>query len=62
MAVLAAYQQSGMSPLGILRTATINAADLLGWQDAPGALTPEEERFVVDDDQKWQQLIGIDRY
>lgn len=32
------YVQLGMTPLASIQTATINAADLLGWQDRAGAL------------------------
>ena len=35
---LQAYQEAGMSPLEVLRTATVNAAALLGWGDRIGAI------------------------
>jgi imidazolonepropionase-like amidohydrolase len=35
---LQAYQEAGMSPLDVLRAATINAADLLGWSDRIGSI------------------------
>ena len=35
---LQAYQEAGMSPLEVLRTATVNAAGLLGWSDRIGAI------------------------
>ena len=35
-----AYSQAGMTPLAILRAATVNAAELLGWQDRVGAIEP----------------------
>jgi imidazolonepropionase-like amidohydrolase len=35
---LQAYQEAGMPPLDVLRTATINAADLLGWSDRIGSI------------------------
>ena len=35
---LQAYQEAGMSPLEVLRTATLNAAGLLGWSDRIGAI------------------------
>jgi imidazolonepropionase-like amidohydrolase len=35
---LQAYQEAGMSPLEVLRTATVNAAALLGWSDRIGAI------------------------
>jgi imidazolonepropionase-like amidohydrolase len=33
LGIVTAYQESGLSPLEIIRTATTNAADLLGWKD-----------------------------
>ena len=35
---LQAYQEAGMPPLEVLRTATVNAAALLGWADRIGAI------------------------
>ncbi len=35
-----AYRQAGMSPIEIIRAATVNAAELLGWQDRIGAIEP----------------------
>jgi imidazolonepropionase-like amidohydrolase len=35
---LQAYQEAGMSPLEVLRAATVNAAALLGWSDRIGAI------------------------
>ena len=35
---LQAYQADGMSPLDVIRAATINAADLIGWGDRLGTL------------------------
>ena len=35
---LQAYQEAGMSPLEVLRTATVNAAALLGWADRIGSI------------------------
>jgi imidazolonepropionase-like amidohydrolase len=40
----------GLSPLAAIQTATINAADLLGWQDRVGALEPG----------KFADLIAVD--
>src|SRR6266705_4115230 len=34
------YVKLGMTPLAAIRTATINAADLLGWKDRVGTLEP----------------------
>jgi imidazolonepropionase-like amidohydrolase len=39
----------GMSPLAALQTATINAADLMGWKDRTGALEAG----------KWADLIAV---
>ncbi len=41
--------QFGMSPLAALQTATINAADLMGWSDRVGALEPG----------KWADVIAV---
>jgi imidazolonepropionase-like amidohydrolase len=38
VAVVHGYVESGMAPLEAIRTATLNAAQLLGWQDRVGAL------------------------
>ena len=38
VAVVHGYVESGMAPLEAIRTATLNAAELLGWQDRVGAL------------------------
>jgi imidazolonepropionase-like amidohydrolase len=35
---LQAYQEAGMPPLDVLRAATVNAADLLGWSDRIGSI------------------------
>jgi imidazolonepropionase-like amidohydrolase len=35
---LQAYQDDGMSPLDVIRTATVNAADLLGWDKYLGTI------------------------
>jgi len=35
---LQAYQEAGMSPLEVLRSATVNGAALLGWSDRIGAI------------------------
>ncbi len=40
----------GMSPLAAIQSATINAADLLGWPDKVGTLEPG----------KWADLIAVD--
>jgi imidazolonepropionase-like amidohydrolase len=32
------YQEAGMSPLEVLRTATVNSATLLGWGDRIGSI------------------------
>jgi imidazolonepropionase-like amidohydrolase len=38
LGVLAAYADEGMTPIEIIRAATSNAAELLGWQDRIGSL------------------------
>jgi imidazolonepropionase-like amidohydrolase len=43
--------QLGMSPLAALQTATINAADLMGWTAKTGALEPG----------KWADIIGVEK-
>ncbi len=42
-------REYGMSPLAALQTATLNAADLMGWTDRAGAL----------DAGKWADVIGV---
>jgi imidazolonepropionase-like amidohydrolase len=44
LGVLAAYAEEGMPPMEIIRAATKNAADLLGWQDRIGTL--EKGKFA----------------
>jgi imidazolonepropionase-like amidohydrolase len=39
---LQAYQEAGMSPLEVIRTATVNAADLLGMSDRIGTIEPKK--------------------
>ena len=43
--------QLGMAPLAALQTATINAADLMGWSAKTGALEPG----------KWADIIAVDK-
>jgi imidazolonepropionase-like amidohydrolase len=43
--------QLGMSPLAALQTATINAADLMGWSSKTGTLEPG----------KWADIIGVEK-
>jgi imidazolonepropionase-like amidohydrolase len=43
--------QLGMAPLAALQTATINAADLMGWTAKTGTLEPG----------KWADIIAVDR-
>jgi imidazolonepropionase-like amidohydrolase len=35
-----AYAEAGMPPLEIIRAATVNAAELLGWQNRIGTIEP----------------------
>jgi imidazolonepropionase-like amidohydrolase len=44
------YVKLGMTPLAAIQTATINAADLLGWADRVGSLEPA----------RWADLIAVD--
>ncbi len=44
------YVELGMAPLAAIQTATINAADLLGWTDRVGSLEPG----------KWADMIAVD--
>jgi imidazolonepropionase-like amidohydrolase len=46
----AVYVRLGMTPLQAIQTATVNAADLLGWSDKVGTL----------DAGKWADLIAVD--
>lgn len=46
----AVYVKLGMTPAQAIRTATVNAADLLGWTDKVGSL----------DAGKWADLIAVD--
>ena len=43
--------QLGMSPLAALQSATVNAADLMGWTAKTGSLEPG----------KWADIIGVDK-
>jgi imidazolonepropionase-like amidohydrolase len=43
--------QLGMAPLAALQTATVNAADLMGWSGKTGTLEPG----------KWADIIAVDR-
>jgi imidazolonepropionase-like amidohydrolase len=43
--------QLGMSPLAALQTATVNAADLMGWSAKTGSLEPG----------KWADIIGVEK-
>jgi imidazolonepropionase-like amidohydrolase len=43
--------QLGMAPLAALQTATINAADLMGWTAKTGTLEPG----------KWADIIAVDK-
>ena len=47
---LAVYVRLGMTPIQAIRTATLNAADLLGWSDKVGAIEPG----------KWADIIAVD--
>jgi imidazolonepropionase-like amidohydrolase len=45
--MLEAYADEGMSPQEIIRAATINAAELLGWQDRIGSLEPGKLADII---------------
>jgi imidazolonepropionase-like amidohydrolase len=47
---LAVYVKLGMTPLDAIRTATVNAADLLGWSDRVGSIEPG----------KYADLVAVD--
>jgi imidazolonepropionase-like amidohydrolase len=42
-----AYRESGMTPWQILQAATVNAADLLGWQDRIGSIEPGKLADII---------------
>ena len=44
------YVKLGMAPLAAIQTATINAADLLGWKDRVGTLEPG----------RWADIVAVD--
>jgi imidazolonepropionase-like amidohydrolase len=44
------YVKLGLTPVAAIQTATINAADLLGWKDKVGALEPG----------KWADVVAVD--
>ncbi len=48
----AVYVKMGMSPVDAIRTATVNAADLMGWSDRVGSLEPGHyaDLIAVDGD------------
>jgi imidazolonepropionase-like amidohydrolase len=46
----AVYVQLGMTPLQAIQTATVNAADLLGWSDRIGSIEPG----------KFADLVAVD--
>jgi imidazolonepropionase-like amidohydrolase len=41
------YVQMGMTPIQAIQTATVNAADLLGWSDRIGTLEPGKFADIV---------------
>jgi imidazolonepropionase-like amidohydrolase len=42
-----AYSASGMTPIDVIRAATVNAADLLGWQDRIGTIEPGKFADII---------------
>jgi imidazolonepropionase-like amidohydrolase len=55
---LLGYRKAGMAPIEIIRAATMNAADLLGWVDPPGSLEPVEKKWIVEDAKDWRNRLG----
>ncbi|HEX8090100.1 MAG TPA: amidohydrolase family protein [Blastocatellia bacterium] len=47
LSMLRAYQESGMTPLQIIRAATVNAAELLGWQARIGSIEPGKFADII---------------
>ena len=47
LAMFRAYAESGMKPLEIIRAATINAADLLGWRNRVGSIEPQRYADLI---------------
>ncbi|HEX5257286.1 MAG TPA: amidohydrolase family protein [Sphingomicrobium sp.] len=45
--IFSALQHSGMPPLDIVRSVTVNAAEMLGWQDRIGAIEPGKFADIV---------------
>lgn len=43
----ATYVRNGFTPLAAIRSATVNAAELLGWQDRVGSLEPTKFADVI---------------
>ncbi len=58
LGTLVAYERAGFTPAEIIRLATVNAANLLGWEDAPGSMEPAEKKFSVNDATRWQDRLG----
>jgi imidazolonepropionase-like amidohydrolase len=42
-----ALKELGMSPIDVIRAATVNAAELLGWQDRVGTLEPGKFADII---------------
>jgi imidazolonepropionase-like amidohydrolase len=47
VAIYRAYIASGMAPIDVIRAATVNAADLLGWQDRVGTIEPGKFADII---------------
>jgi imidazolonepropionase-like amidohydrolase len=45
--IFRAYRESGMTPWQILQAATVNGADLLGWQDRIGSIEPGKLADII---------------
>jgi imidazolonepropionase-like amidohydrolase len=55
---LIGYQKAGMTPIDIIRAATIDAAALVGWDDPPGSLEAIERTWIVDEAKDWRNRLG----
>ena len=59
---LAVYVKLGMTPMDAIRTATVNAADLLGWSDRAGSLEPGKYADIVAvDGDPLQDITALQR-
>jgi imidazolonepropionase-like amidohydrolase len=45
--IFVGYAEAGMTPLAIIRAATLNAAELIGWQNQIGSLEPNKLADII---------------